>query len=171
MVRRVLWRACLVALLAAAVALSEPLDGVGWQRAHVGRVTHAALAGHRAYVTTLQGVVACLSLRTGTTGAYSLGVPYTASCGSSRTHAPPEWRVVLDEGDAIDESVFTSKSIVTLSDRGRLLRAWSTAVRAASVRPGLAGQTLSDGCLSARPGWRSAVGRGAVQQRWRFPPA
>jgi hypothetical protein len=62
-------RQCLAVLLCAAAVVCVPHDGASWQRAHVGRVIHASLAGHRAYVTTAQNVVACLTLRTGEIGA------------------------------------------------------------------------------------------------------
>jgi hypothetical protein len=62
------WASALVALLCANAAVSSAHDSVNWQRSHVGRVTDASLAGQRQYVATAQGVVACLTLRTGEVG-------------------------------------------------------------------------------------------------------
>jgi hypothetical protein len=67
--RRALWASCVAALACAQLVASHVQDRASWQQAHVGRVTHASLAGQRAYVTTAQGVVACLTLRTGEIGA------------------------------------------------------------------------------------------------------
>ena len=40
-----------------------------------------------------------------------------------------EWRQVLEADDALDEAVFLSKRVITLSSAGKFVRAWSTAVR------------------------------------------
>jgi len=63
--------AALVALLALVGAASGSLLD-SWQHTHVGRVTHAALVGPRAFVASAQGVVASLALRSGDIGAQPL---------------------------------------------------------------------------------------------------
>jgi hypothetical protein len=83
---RRLWASALVALLCANAALSSAHEGVNWQHTHIGRVTHASLAGQRQYVATAQGVVACLTLRTGEVGAHVAHSP----AATART----VWRVL-----------------------------------------------------------------------------
>jgi hypothetical protein len=41
-----------------------------------------------------------------------------------------EWRQVLEADDVLDDAVFLSKRVITLSGAGKFVRAWSTAVRA-----------------------------------------
>jgi uncharacterized membrane protein YfcA len=60
--------AALLALLALIGAASGSLLD-SWQHTQVGRVTHAALVGPRAFVASAQGVVASLALRSGDIGA------------------------------------------------------------------------------------------------------
>jgi hypothetical protein len=63
--------AALLALLALLGAASGSLLD-SWQHTQVGRVTHAALVGPRAFVASAQGVVASLALRNGAIGAQPL---------------------------------------------------------------------------------------------------
>jgi hypothetical protein len=76
--------AALLALLALLGAASGSLLD-SWQHTQVGRVTHAALVGPRAFVASAQGVVASLALRNGAIGAQPLRrfMPQAPS----RTHA------------------------------------------------------------------------------------
>ena len=39
-----------------------------------------------------------------------------------------EWRQVLEADDTLDDAVFLSKRVITLSSAGKFVRAWSTAV-------------------------------------------
>ena len=58
----------LVAALSSQAAAALLPHGPGVLLQHVGRVTHASLAGRRAYVVTASNVVACLTQRTGEIG-------------------------------------------------------------------------------------------------------
>ena len=49
-------------------------------------------------------------------------------CYPSSSNA--EWRQVLEADDTLDDTVFLSKRVITLSSAGKFVRAWSTAVRA-----------------------------------------
>ena len=142
--------AALLALLALLGAASGSLLD-SWQHTQVGRVTHAALVGPRAFVASAQGVVASLALRNGDVGAQ----PLTRRC-AREAHArararsarvlrpltqptPPyrrtEWRQVLEADDVLDDAVFLSKRVITLSGAGKFVRAWSAAVRAPAGVP------------------------------------
>ena len=63
--------AAVLALVALACGASGSLLD-SWLHTQVGRVTHAALVGPRAFVASAQGVVASLALRTGDIGAQPL---------------------------------------------------------------------------------------------------
>lgn len=67
---RLLQALLLVAAFSSQAAGALLPHGPGVLLQHVGRVTHASLAGRRAYVATASNVVACLTQRTGEIGAY-----------------------------------------------------------------------------------------------------
>ena len=82
--------AALLAVLALACGASGSLLD-SWLHTQVGRVTHAALVGPRAFVASAQGVLACLALRTGDIGAQPsprLFLPFgnTTRCGHPLAH-------------------------------------------------------------------------------------
>ena len=81
--------AALLALLALACGASGSLLD-SWLHTQVGRVTHAALVGPRAFVASAQGVVASLALRTGDIGAQPLPrlfLPLAPRAGAAPCHA------------------------------------------------------------------------------------
>ena len=41
---------------------------------------------------------------------------------------------MLEDNDALDDALFASKAVITLSSAGKLLRAWATTVRTVALR-------------------------------------